>query len=81
MDIFSLLGWLGSILVLGAYGLNSAKYIEATSIAYQLMNLLGAALLGINVFHQDAWPSFAVNVVWGIIALYSLFSLFKKKSA
>jgi hypothetical protein len=72
MDIFSLLGWLGSFLVLAAYWLNSAKYIEATSVAYQLMNLLGAVGLGINVFHQDAWPSFAVNAIWGVIALYSL---------
>lgn len=78
MDIFSLLGWIGSVLVLLAYWLNSAKHIEATGVAYQLMNLLGAALLGINVFHQNAWPSFTVNAIWGVIALYSLF---KKKSA
>lgn len=73
MDIFSLLGWLGSILVLAAYGMNSSKHLEATSATYQLMNLVGAFGLGVSVFHQAAWPSFLLNVVWGVIALYSLF--------
>jgi hypothetical protein len=72
MDIFSFLGWTGSALVLLAYWLNSSKYIEATSVSYQLMNLLGAIGLGINVFHQAAWPSFVVNAVWGVIACYAL---------
>jgi len=72
MDIFSFLGWIGSILVLAAYWLNSSKHLDATSATYQLMNLFGAIGLGINVFYQAAWPSLAVNAIWGIIALSAL---------
>ncbi|MDO8520719.1 MAG: hypothetical protein Q7S52_01260 [bacterium] len=80
MDFYSILGWLGTILIVGAYWLNSTKRVESTSRAYQLMNLLGAIGVGFNVFHQAAWPAVTLQVIWGIIALYSLCSsLLKKK--
>ena len=36
------------------------------------MNLFGAFGVGVNVFHQQAWPAVALQVVWGIIAIISL---------
>lgn len=74
MDIFSLLGWLGTVLIVGAYFLNSTKRISSTSNVYQLMNLFGAVGVGFNVFHQSAWPALTLQCVWGIIAVYTLFS-------
>jgi hypothetical protein len=41
------------------------------------MNLIGAIGVGINVFHQGAWPAVVLQVIWGIIAIAALF---KKKS-
>lgn len=76
MDIYSILGWPGTVLIVLAYWLNSTKRIESTSPLYQCMNLFGAIGVGINVFHQAAWPAVALQVIWGIIALTSLF---KKK--
>ena len=36
------------------------------------MNLLGAIGVGVNIFHQQAWPAIALQVVWGIIAIAAL---------
>ncbi len=78
MDIYSILGWVGTALIVGAYWLNSTKRIESTSKAYQLMNLCGAVGVFFNVLHQEAWPAVVLQVIWGIIAIHSLL---KKKSA
>ncbi|MEK7118142.1 MAG: hypothetical protein AAB869_00880 [Patescibacteria group bacterium] len=72
MDVYSILGWVGTILIVLAYWLNSTKRVESTSVAYQAVNLLGAIGVGFNVFHQAAWPALALQVTWGIIALSSL---------
>lgn len=70
-------GWIGTFLIVGAYYLVSYKKVDSSSKAYQVMNLLGAIGVGVNVFSQEAWPAVALQVAWGTIAI---FALTKKKS-
>lgn len=78
MEIFSqTIGWIGTIFVIIAYFLNSYNKIKSNSREYQLMNLFGSIGIGFNVFYQSAWPAFTLQVVWGLIAIFSL--LRKKK--
>ncbi len=70
--LFQVVGWVGTILIVVAYFLVSKQYIQSKSNAYQLMNLFGAIGVGINVWHQQAWPSVALQIVWAIIAIASL---------
>lgn len=73
MEIFfQIIGWVGTIMVVLAYFLNSTGRINFNSSKYQLLNLLGAIGVGFNVFHQQAWPALALQVTWGIIAILSL---------
>ncbi|MDP3963539.1 MAG: hypothetical protein Q8Q39_03515 [bacterium] len=65
-------GWIGTILIVLAYWLVSRQQVTAQSDVYQLMNLIGAIGVGINVFHKKAWPAVALQVIWGIIAIASL---------
>lgn len=65
-------GWIGTGLVLLAYFLVSNKKVSGDSAAYQLMNLLGVIGVGINVFHQKAWPAVALQAIWGLIAIAAL---------
>lgn len=71
--IIQTLGWIGTILIVVAYFLVSRQYLSGQSKAYQLLNLFGAIGVGVNVFYQEAWPAVALQVVWGIIAIISLF--------
>lgn len=72
--IFDVVGWVGSFLVVLAYLLLSTKKLSA-GMTYQLMNLVAAVCIAIGVFPKNAWFSFALQVVWGIIAVVSIVKL------
>lgn len=76
---FELAGWIGAFLVIAAYFLVSTKKLSPTSTIYQLMNLLGAFGVGVNVLIQKAYPSVAIQIVWGLIALLALSKIIFKK--
>lgn len=71
--LIQILGWAGTFLIVFAYFLLVMfKKIDEDSRLYQAMNLLGAIGVGINVFHQQAWPAVALQVIWGVIAIITL---------
>jgi hypothetical protein len=73
MEIFvQIVGWIGAFLVVLAYFLVSYKKVQGDNRVYQLMNLIGAIGVGINASYQAAWPSFAIQIMWGIIAIVAL---------
>ena len=63
------LGWIGSILLIIGYWLNSKGKLNAQSLNYQLLNLIGSILLIVNTVHYGAYPSSALNVIWVVIGL------------
>ncbi len=67
-----ILGWIGTTLIFLAYLLISLKKVDSGNVTYQLMNLVGAAALGVNVYYQQVWPALALEFAWGAIAIYSL---------
>jgi hypothetical protein len=71
------IGWLASILIVGAFALNSFGKIDATSKVYQLANLIGGICFIINTIYHKAYPSAVVNVVWVVIAIVALLKLRK----
>jgi hypothetical protein len=58
------LGWIGMVLLLGAYGLLTAGRLRAEALRYQFANLVGGVLLLVNTAYHTAWPSAALNLVW-----------------
>ena len=76
--IFDICGWIGMILVLLAYALLSTNKIN-NGMLYQLLNLIASLFMAIGLFPKNAWFSFALQVVWGIIALISIIQILKKE--
>jgi hypothetical protein len=73
MEIFTqIVGWVGTCMIVFAYILVSLKKVDGTNHFYQLLNLFGAIGLAINVYHQKSWPAFALEIVWGLIAVLGL---------
>ena len=66
------IGWMGAVLILGAYALLSAGKLRSQSLTYHLMNILGAAGFVVNSGWNGALPSAALNVVWIGIGLYAV---------
>lgn len=74
-----IIGWLGVVLLLVAYGLVSSKRLDGDSTLYQVLNLVGSALVVVNSADRGAYPSVGVNVVWIVIALATLASVWRRK--
>ncbi len=77
MDFFDIVGWVGMILVLLAYILLSTNKLK-NGVTYQIMNLLAAVLMAIGLYPKNAWFSFVLQVVWGIVAIIAILKMQKK---
>ena len=75
------LGWIGAVLLLGAYGLVSFKKLAPDSFAYQAMNIAASILLLINTLYYGAYPSSFVNAVWTVIAVVAIVSVVRRNAA
>jgi hypothetical protein len=77
--LFDLIGWIGSMGLLAAYGLNSYQKIKSNSYAFLLLNLTsGIFLIGYTLYYKTYANTF-LNTVWVIIAIPALINLARKK--
>lgn len=80
MDIPSIVGWVGTALIVAAYFLVSYKVVAPTSRVYQTMNVFGAIGLGVSAFVNASWPNFWLQVIWFIIGLVALCKIIFRKT-
>lgn len=71
---FDVVGWIGMVLVLAAYILLSTNKLK-NGYTYQLLNLFAALLMAIGLFPKNAWFSFTLQVVWGLVAIIAIIKL------
>lgn len=70
--IFDLVGCIGALCVLIAYGLLQAKRMEASSLKYILLNIAGALFILISLL--DSWnlAAFLIELAWIVISVMGL---------
>jgi hypothetical protein len=68
-----IIGWIGAVLITGAYFYNINGKLSSTSRVYILSNLLGGIFFTINTLVHQAYPSMIVNIIWVFIAVAALF--------
>jgi len=73
-----IIGWIGAVLITGAYFLNINGKLKSTSAVYIISNLVGGVFFTINTLVHQAYPSMIVNIIWVFIAVAALFR--KEKS-
>ena len=82
LDLFmEVVGWIGALLILAAYGLLSAGKLDAKTPAYQWLNVFGAIGFILNSGWNGAWPSAALNVIWVGIGVVALWRIFGRKAS
>ena len=79
--IINTLGWIGSLLLVAAYWLNSKNIINAQTKTYQFLNIVGSLTLMINTFYYGAYASSLVNVVWLLMGLYHIIKILNNKQS
>jgi hypothetical protein len=70
--LIDIIGWIGSVMVVMAYGLNIYKKLASDTVVYFLLNIAGSGCLIANTLYHRAIPSAVVNAIWVLIALVAL---------
>ncbi|MDP2669377.1 MAG: hypothetical protein Q8P07_06170 [bacterium] len=68
-------GWIGTILLLAAFGLVSQGYLDARSMDNQWMNFLGAVGIGYNSYEKSLWAVVVLDCFWAAVALITIVQL------
>lgn len=73
--LLQLFGWLGMILILGAYFLVSFDFLSADSIWYQGMNIVGSIGIVFETLSKKDYQPAVLNIAWILIAIISLMKI------
>lgn len=79
--LIEILGWVGMLLILLAYYLNSAGKVENNSVLYQWINFFGAVCIIVNCTYKEAWAIVALDTFWALIAVSALWKMRKYDDA
>ena len=66
------IGWIGAVLIVGAYFLNITGRLKSSSAIYIISNLFGGIFFTVNTLVHHAYPSMIVNIIWVLIAMGAL---------
>ena len=72
MHYATVIGWIGSVLILLAFALTSFEILLGNNIFYLLLNLFGAGGIIINTLHHKDYPPMFLNSVWLLVAAVNL---------
>ena len=67
-----IIGWIGAVLIVGAYSLNITGKLKSSSALYIISNLVGGIFFTVNTLVHHAYPSMIVNIIWVFIAVVAL---------
>jgi hypothetical protein len=71
-----IVGWVGALLIIGAYCAVSFDVLPATGVIYQVMNIAGSLGVVIEASSKKDWQPTFLNMVWILIALVAIVRLY-----
>lgn len=74
-QVAEILGWIGTVAILGSYALLSLGIITGQSYIYHTLVLIGSIGLAIITYRHRAFQSFTVNVTFFVLAIVALVRL------
>lgn len=72
MNLETLIGTIGSILILIAFILNQVHKWKDTYKVYDFFNFLGSIFLLIYAISLESYPFIVINTLWAIVSLRDL---------
>ena len=69
MDIITVIGALGAFIILIAFILLEIGKLSSESMWYDVLNLIGGALLAYYAWLLQSWPFLVLNGIWTLVAL------------
>ncbi|WP_379550820.1 CBU_0592 family membrane protein [Erythrobacter sp. W53] len=80
LDIYSIIGFVGTACIIAAYAYLTLKD-EPNPFVLHGTNLTGAALLTVSLLVHTNWPSLVLEGFWAAIAIFGLWKAFRTKRA
>ena len=74
------IGMLGTLMVLGAFFLLQAGKIHGNRLAFQLLNLVGAACVLVSLWGKFNLSVFVLELAWVAISAYGIVRTLRKGS-
>ena len=68
----TVVGLLGTLLILFAYFLMQARRLHGNGIVYQLLNAIGAAAIIVSLYYAFNLASMLLEIAWLLISLYGI---------
>ncbi len=79
LDIYSIIGFVGTACIIAAYAYLTIKD-EPNPFILHGTNLTGAALLTISLLVHTNWPSLVLEGFWAAIAIFGLFKALRMRT-
>jgi hypothetical protein len=78
---YDFVGFAGVLLVLGAYAGQQTRRLSGDSVAYSLLNAIGAAGILVPVWYAATmnWSVLFIETVWIAISLYGIWTALTRK--
>ena len=67
-----IVGWYGTLAILGAYALSSYEVLPAASPWLAVMNLTGGVGVAVVCWRTRTWQAFWLETVWAVLAIGAL---------
>jgi hypothetical protein len=80
LDVNDWIGLAGVAILLFAYLLNLSGKLDQKSVAYILMNVIGAGLACLASYLINYFPFVILEGVWTLVSLFALVNYFSNKS-
>ena len=74
-SISEIIGWYGTVAIIGAYALSSFGILTPDNLIYQLLNLTGAIGIVVISLRKKVYQPAALNIIWTIIALIAIIQI------
>ena len=78
MNLTDWLGTIGVLQILLAYFLNVIGRVSSKSLAFILLNLIGASMACFASVLLKYWPFIVLEGVWALVSLYSFIKYLSK---
>lgn len=70
-----LIGWYGTVAIVGSYALLSFGVIDGESLVYQLLNGTGAIGIVYISLKKKAYQPAVLNIIWTVIAVAAIIGI------